>query len=112
VPGFATAIDRYEHFFDHGSDVGATDEVAYEALAVAFLSIAKPSHVLQCRRRKGDTVRFNPVSNEFGVIAVDGTVRTYYKPIRCVDLPPSLVGIKRCHNFSSHMDYYEDSCTK
>lgn len=110
MPGFATNIERSEHFYDHGGEFGAADATDYERMAISFLGPSRPTGVLQCSRKKGDIVRFDPTSNVFGVMALDGTIRTYFRPVRCIDLPATLIGIKRCHNFATHMEYFKDSC--
>jgi filamentous hemagglutinin len=35
---------------------------------------------LEKTRPNGDVVRYNPATDEFGVVKPDGTIRTYYKP--------------------------------
>ena len=110
MPGFATDIERQEHFYDHGSDFGAADVTEYERMAVSFLGPDRPMGVLQCSRRRGDVVRFDPTSNTLGVMALDGTIRTYFKPVRCIDLAAALAAIKRCHDFATHMEYFRECC--
>jgi filamentous hemagglutinin len=107
---FADSIKRSEHFRDHGAEVGASDERTYEFMAERFLVDPRPIHVMECLRNRGDTVRFDPATDEFGVLAHDGSIRTYYKPIPCINLPPSLLGIKRCHNLTSNLDYFNREC--
>ena len=72
------------HFEDHGSDFGATTASEYEQQASDFLTNQENPDNLEFKRvrgyRAGDTVHFNPETDEFGVIRPDGTIRTYYRP--------------------------------
>jgi hypothetical protein len=44
------------------------DAQEFEDAADKFLGGAKPVHVLECIRRQGDIVRFDPKTDEFGVL--------------------------------------------
>jgi pyocin large subunit-like protein len=50
---------------------------------------------LEKTRTNGDIVRFNPVTNEFGVARADGVIRTYFKPDPAV------------HGFPTNLDYFK-----
>ena len=56
----------------------------YEARADAFLAGAKPAQVLECSRTMPDgrvrRCRYDPTTNEYGVIASDGYMVTFFKP--------------------------------
>jgi filamentous hemagglutinin len=80
--GFRTRGRLIQHFDDHGSDFGAADEAYYESLADAFLGGPKGDTVLECTRRYLDhaRLRYNYVTQEFGVLAADNYILTYYKP--------------------------------
>lgn len=98
---FRTAKKRLDHFFAHGTDFNATDEVDYEKKAAAFLSCPLISPAVECiRPQRGDRIRYNPVTEEFGVESTDGHIRTYFAP------KPSV------HGFSTNMDYFNDQCSK
>jgi filamentous hemagglutinin len=45
-------------------------------------------------RANGDIVRYNPATEEFGIVKSDGTIRTYYKP------DPAN------HGFPTNLDYF------
>lgn len=102
MASFANTRKLAEHFFDHGSEFGSITETEYSTRAESFLTRQIDNAVLECTRSLGDKIRFSPKSGEFGVLSADGsTIRTYYKPVRCVDLPQNLIRIKRCHNLPS-----------
>jgi filamentous hemagglutinin len=86
------------HFEDHGSDFGATTASEYEQQASDFLTNQENPDILEFERvrgyRAGDTVRFNPETDEFGVISPDGSIRTYYRP------DPNV------HGFATNPDYF------
>jgi len=92
------------HFEDHGSDFGATTTSEYEQQASDFLTNPENPDILEFSRvrgyRAGDTVRFNPETDEFGVISPDGTIRTYYRP------NPNL------HGFATNLDYFNSEKEK
>ena len=92
------------HFEDHGSDFGATTTSEYEQQASDFLTNQENPDILEFSRvrgyRAGDTVRFNPETDEFGVISPDGTIRTYYRP------NPNL------HGFATNLDYFNSEKEK
>ena len=72
---------RADHFSDHGADFSAVDEFDYERKADAFLSLPAVAPILEIiRPREGDTIRYNSVTDEFGIISHDGYIRTYYIP--------------------------------
>jgi len=55
------------------------DEDEYQRLADEFLGGPRAAETWECRRRNGDIVRYNAVSDEFGVLNGAGVIRTYLK---------------------------------
>ena len=43
-----------------------------------FLGGVKWWWMLQCERPQGDLVRYDPSTDEFGVLGADGYIRTYF----------------------------------
>jgi hypothetical protein len=94
-PGkFGDAAKLQDHNGRHGADFGAKSAAEYEQQADTFLNTRKASGVLEKVRPNGDIVRYNPATDEFGVVKPDGTVRTYYKPDPAV------------HGYPTNMDYF------
>jgi filamentous hemagglutinin len=77
---FANQDKLDDHFARHGGDFGASSPHEYQAQADAFLTSSKPVNVLEKVRANGDIVRYNPITDEFGVVSSKGDIRTYYKP--------------------------------
>jgi filamentous hemagglutinin len=77
---FASDGQLQDHFNRHGGDFGARTAAEYEARANTFLNGPRGPGVLEKTRPNGDVVRYNPATDEFGVVKPDGTIRTYYKP--------------------------------
>jgi len=78
---FANNKRLVEHFKKHGADFGAKSPAEYEKLASEFLENVKPQGVLEkVRPSDGAIVRYNPKTEEFGILDKSGTVKTYYKP--------------------------------
>jgi predicted phage tail protein len=91
---FADQSKLNEHFAKHSSDFGSKNALDYQTKASKFLTQSKSTEVLEKVRANGDIVRFNPTTNEFGIISKNGNIRTYYKP------NPSI------HGESSNLEYF------
>ncbi len=91
---FANNRTLVSHFNAHGADFGASTPLQYEQQASSFLTGNPSTDVVQSIRANGDIVRFNPVTDEFGVVSDTGTIRTYFKP------DPSV------HGFPTNLDYF------
>lgn len=91
---FADKSKLDDHFARHGSDFGAKNALEYQAQADKFLTASKPAGVLEKTRANGDIVRYNPGTDEFGVVSSGGSIRTYYKPDPAV------------HGKGSNLDYF------
>ncbi|MNI14259.1 hypothetical protein D3C73_675120 [compost metagenome] len=91
---FADQAKLDDHYARHGNDFGAKNALEYQAQADKFLTAAKPAGVLEKARANGDIVRYNPNTDEFGVVSSGGSIRTYYKPDPAV------------HGKASNLDYF------
>ncbi len=91
---FGNNAKLQDHFKRHGSDFGATTAPQYQRQADGFLTDPLPSGVLEKTRANGDVVRFNPTTDEFGVVSSTGTLRTYYKPCPTI------------HGHPTNLDYF------
>ena len=91
---FADDKLRQRHFRDHGSNVGAASEKEYLNLANKFFDQPSGGNLLEIIRSNGDVVRFNKITDEFGVLRKDGVIRTYFKPD------------PRIHGFPTNLDYF------
>jgi len=78
----------------HGRDFGTHTPTAYERQAADFLQGKKPAGVLEKIRPDGSVVRFNPATDEFGIIGPNGALVTYYKPNPAV------------HGLPTNLDYF------
>ena len=75
------------------------------------------AHVLECTRsgvRKGDVVRFDTVTEAFGAMRSNGTIKTYFKPVPCSSLPAAQAAVSilagKCHSKVSNLDYFRGEC--
>ena len=81
--GFSWTGSLRRHFKDHRHDVlslGITTEAEYLAWADNFVGgpIAT-GETLECLRPSGDRVRYNPITDEFGVLdTTTGVIRTFW----------------------------------
>ena len=79
--GFRSPRKRARHFADHAIDFGVTTEADYEQMADIFLGEALQPHTYErIRTNNGDIVRYNSVTEEYGVLSSDNYIRTYFKP--------------------------------
>lgn len=65
------------HFIRHGEEFQAGTADEYERLADEFLAGPLQVGAMECYRTSGDLVRFDPTTNEFGVLSKNGYVSTY-----------------------------------
>jgi hypothetical protein len=100
--GFKDHADLMVHYDGHVDEFGmvAMGPSEYQDLADEFLGSPLQPGVLEHKRSGGDTVRFNPATNEFGVMSLSGFIRTYFKP------DPAE------HGLASNKDYYIRECSK
>jgi hypothetical protein len=93
---FADNAKLADHFGRHGGDFGAKTASEYQSKADRFLTGQRGQGVLEkARPRSGDVVRYNPATEEFGVVSKDGVIKTYYKP------DPSV------HGEPTNLDYFK-----
>jgi filamentous hemagglutinin len=99
--GFESQAKLIRHFIKHGQEFSVITEAEYEKLADAFLGGPQDADTLECRRRSdGAILRYNPVTNEYGVLRRDGVMKTYFKP-----------DVAR-HGKPTNLDYFLEECAK
>jgi filamentous hemagglutinin len=91
---FADEAKLQDHFQRHGGDFDAKTSTAYQQEADGFLTGSKPTGVLEKMRTNGGIVRYNPSTDEFGVVSKNGVIRTYCKP------DPNV------HGYPTNLDYF------
>jgi hypothetical protein len=91
---FATDAELQDHFRRHGRDFGTRTPSSYERQAADFLQGRRGPGVLEKIRPDGSTVRFNPATDEYGIIGPNGAVVTYFKPNPAI------------HGFPTNLDYF------
>ena len=83
--GFNSGTARYDHWDKHHGEFEPPPltVAGYEARADAFLGGVKVATVLECVRTAPDgrkrTCRYDRVTREYGVLAEDGVLLTYFK---------------------------------
>jgi hypothetical protein len=82
----------------------------YETHADRFLGGPRDADTEECVRTKrdgtpGDRVRYNRVTQEFGILGNDNVIRSYYIP--SPTLPPP-----RGHTKGTNLQYYRDACNE
>ena len=78
VNNFASSEKLLSHFAKHGERLGVKSVDEY--LAGARNLIKQEHGVEKFVRSNGDTLYYNKLTNEFGVVSPDGYLRTYFKP--------------------------------
>ncbi len=102
VSGVGKAVNRFaddhkllSHWSKHAGEwTPPLSKEVYNSMANAFLHGSPGPGVLQKVRVNGDIVRYNPITNEFGVVSTNGTVRTFFRP------DPAK------HGYPTNMDYF------
>lgn len=69
------ALER--HFVRHREEFGAATADEYERLADAFMTEPLRDGALECTHRDGGIARFDPGTNEFGVLTAEGDISTF-----------------------------------
>jgi pyocin large subunit-like protein len=79
VYGFISWVERESHFQVHELEFNPpfASGAEYEIAPIAFLTAPVTATVMECVRRNGDTIRYNPPTNEFAICDRDGVLRTY-----------------------------------
>jgi len=98
---FETVFERGEHYEKHcvrRGEFPCIDDVQYEVLADAFLTTGIRETIMQCTRPQGEIVRYDMITEEFGVLKTNGFVRTYFlaKPI--------------LHGYATNLCYFYAEC--
>ena len=113
--GFTSARHLQAHHFKHASALGGLNAMDYQARADLFLGAVKGPGAFECKRLRGDTVRYDPTTDEFGVLASDRTIRTYFIPIPCHTV--SSVATRQqmrdngaCHGQPNNVAYFQSEC--
>ena len=111
--GFKTLA---QHYADHGGEFGTTTEAEYFRLADELWASPKPLHIKECKRKKGDIVRFDTLSESFGVVDKNNVIRTFFKPIPCHTIPSTQRAVMqqegRCHGSVDNLTYYREECRR
>lgn len=114
--GFSSPLLLRRHYAKHAHKFGIADIAEYERRADSFLGDAKLPHVLECKRKRGDILRFNPHTEEYGVIDNAGIIRTYFRPAPCASIPATLrVVVKQageCHEHTDNISYFRSECAR
>lgn len=94
------------HHAKHRAQFPGLSAIQYQNLADSFLGRPASSELLECKRNKGDVLRYDTVTEEFAVLSSTGIIRTYFKPVPCASLQ-----VKRnCHGEPTNMDYFRVEC--
>jgi len=89
----------------------AATDTEYERRAEQFLLAPLRPDLLECKRKRGDIVRYDKVTQEFAVLSAAGVIRTYFKPVPCASLPRG-VPKTGCHGMRDNMEYFRTECLK
>jgi pyocin large subunit-like protein len=98
--GFRDRAALADHHQRHRCEFGWISEDRYADLADKFLgSPLDPACQMEGKRINGDTVRYDHVKDELGVLSSDGHIVTYFKPD------------PRTHGKANNLEYFKD-CIK
>lgn len=97
---FRTIKEYLGHCKRHQVEVAAKDCPDYEMRALDFLTKPPQPSLHECKRSKGDIVRYDAATDEFGIFSFDGFIRTYMKPTVA------------WHKLPSNMHYFMQECAR
>lgn len=99
--GFRTPFLLQRHHRLHWAEVGAISIPHYHVLADDFLGRPLAAPIEGCIRPfDRATIRWDPTTDQFGILAEDGFIQTYY----ILDL--------RWHSFPSNRAYFQYECNR
>ena len=110
--GFADYNRRLTHYGDHAKDFGAANDIQYERMADVFLGSPAPVGAFECYRPGGDLIRYDPTTNELGILAPTGIIHSYYKPKFCKHATAIEIARRKCHRRKTHLEYVKRLCTQ
>lgn len=99
------------HHAKHGADFMAATDTEYERLAEQFLLTPFRPGLIECKRKRGDIVRYDEITQEFAVLSAVGVIRTYFKPVPCASLPRGVPKVG-CHGMRDNLQYFNTECSK
>jgi len=110
---FADTTARDTHYVAHGSELETSTPEEYEDKARAFLCAALTDNpeIEEGTRTNGEILRYHKSANEFAVMQPDGTIKTYFKPMRIADAPPNYPR-RKMHGEPTNYDYFLRECKR
>lgn len=99
--GFASDVELRRHHQKHMSEFGPITLDEYLARADSFLGSPLAAGVHECTRSNGQVLRYNPVTNEFGILTPERRILTYYKP-----------NPWNRTKYPTNLDYFMEQCKK
>lgn len=97
--GFRSRRLLEKHYDDHHLEIGVSTEADYLGRADAFLGDSLGPTVRECiRASDGAVIRWDYASQEFGVLAADGFIQTYF------------IAHPRWHGFPTNRAYFQYEC--
>lgn len=115
--GFVNGRQRDRKFSKHGAEFAASNAEEYERMADTLLGGVAQAHVYECQRRGGDTLRYDPKTESYGVLDASGTIRTCFKPIPCSSIRDLLlrataINSGMCHGYANNLLYFQSQCRR
>jgi filamentous hemagglutinin len=102
--GFESARKLHRHFRKHcveRREFSYSTEAEYLTAADRFLGSVRKKHVKQdIRKSDAATIRYDPTTEEFGILSAKGVIETYFLP------SPTI------HGLASNLEYFEQECLK
>jgi hypothetical protein len=106
----AALLDHFQKHSGRMQNVATPSD--YEARADALFVTPRPTDILECTRLDGDVVRFNPRTDEYGVVGPGLIIRTYYVPVPCRTLAPQNRLPGKCHHAPTNLAYFKRNCKR
>ncbi len=98
------------HYAKHAAEYGEIGPEEYERLASEFLLKPKDETMRECMRKNGDMLRYDPSGGNFGALTGGNRIRTFFKPVPCIDVPPE--SDRPCHGHRDNFAYFQFACRR
>jgi pyocin large subunit-like protein len=85
-PGNFAPGEEADHFAKHAGEwPSGMMQQQYVGGARQLLSVPVGGNILKKTRANGDVLPYNAATNEFGAMAGDGTIRTFFRPTESLE---------------------------
>jgi len=79
---WTSEYSEVKHFDKHGEEMGYRNDIQGYSQAAKNFANNNGRHIKSFKAQNGSTYKYNPKTNEFGIISKNGKIVTYFEPER------------------------------